>query len=142
MGELGKCSVCGKDAGVVYPLLPRSPSFCHEHHNSRDAGPFGCDFTGPDDFDTPLEGDYHPYDPYEELEEYGQPYRPFKEWRKRFVWTDKDTNDHKLKDIDNPYLHNIIEFLRRKNESGVYPNVGVRLFLEQELVYRRKQGSL
>jgi len=149
MSGLGKCNICGKDAEVNYPLLAGSPSFCSAHHNSHDAGPFGCDFTGPDDFDIPWDlGE--PVDLYEELEDYGQPHpllkrwyrRPFKRWRKKFVWTDKEGNDHKLRDIDNAYLYNIIEWLRRQNEAGTYNNIGVRLFLEDELVYRRKQGSL
>ena len=56
MSELGHCKVCGADAGVTYPLLPGSPAFCSAHHNPRDAGPFGCDFSGPDDFDIPEAG--------------------------------------------------------------------------------------
>lgn len=53
--SLGNCVICGKEASVVYPLLPGSPAFCSEHHNAKDAGPYGCDFSGPDDFDIPVE---------------------------------------------------------------------------------------
>jgi len=102
IGKLGKCSICGKDAGALYPLLPGSPAFCHNHHNPRDAGPFGCDFTGPDDFDIPIEG-------------YG-----FREpilTRREFRWTDVNGNEHKLQDIDDYYLNNIINFLKRKSNE-------------------------
>ena len=50
---LGKCVVCGEYAEVVYPLLPRSPAFCGKHHSQKDAEEYGCDFSGPDDFEIP-----------------------------------------------------------------------------------------
>jgi hypothetical protein len=53
--SLGKCVICGKEASVLYPLLPGAPAFCDDHHNPKDAGPYGCDFSGPDDFDIPFE---------------------------------------------------------------------------------------
>lgn len=37
----------------LYPLLPGEPRFCGEHHNAKYAGKYGCDFSGPDDFDIP-----------------------------------------------------------------------------------------
>ena len=52
--SLGRCVVCGEEACVLYPLLSDKSTFCSEHHNPKDAGPFGCDFTGPDDFDIPF----------------------------------------------------------------------------------------
>jgi len=102
---LGKCSVCGKDAGVVYPLLPGSPAFCSAHHTPQSAGPFGCDFSGPDDFDIPFDGDDVPFHigllGYQKLD------------RKVFVWTDREGVRHKLKDIGDVYLTNIIGYLER-----------------------------
>ena len=104
--SLGKCSVCGKEAGVLYPLLPGEPAFCSSHHNPKDAGPFGADFTGPDDFDIPWEDLT-----YEEM--FGkEKYR-----RETFIWTDRKGVEHKLEDIDNKYLQNIISLLKRKVES-------------------------
>ena len=50
---LGKCVICGEYAEAVYPLLPGSPAFCGKHYNQKDAGPYGCDFSGPDDFEIP-----------------------------------------------------------------------------------------
>ena len=91
--SLGNCVICGEKAGVVYPLLPNEPAFCHEHHNPKDAGPFGCDFTGPDDFDIPIDG---------EDEEWNPPPR-FTATRKTFVWKDINGNKHKLADIDDGY---------------------------------------
>jgi hypothetical protein len=44
---------CKEQMSAEYPLLPGSPRFCSEHHNPEFAGKFGCDFTGPDDFDIP-----------------------------------------------------------------------------------------
>lgn len=98
-GSLGKCIVCGKGAGVLYPLLPNSPAFCSEHHNPKDAGSFGCDFTGPDDFDIPFPGEFDAV---------------FVGNRDTFVWTDREGVKHELADIDDIYLHNIIGFLRRR----------------------------
>ncbi len=34
--------------------------------------------------------------------------------RQKFVWTDKQGDKHKLADIDDTYLQNIINFLKRK----------------------------
>jgi hypothetical protein len=53
--DMDKCVVCGGKGSVEYPLLPGSPTFCGTHHNPRDAGKYGCDFSGPDDFDEPFE---------------------------------------------------------------------------------------
>ena len=106
MSELGNCRVCGEDAISVYPLLPGSPAFCSEHHNSRDAGPFGCDFSGPDDFDIPTEEDvfgFHKKIP--DTTSFD---------RETFIWKDKESNKHSLKDIDNTYLSSIISYLRKR----------------------------
>lgn len=132
MEKLGSCSVCGKEAGVLYPLLPGEPAFCSEHHNPKDAGQFGCDFTGPDDFDIPVLPD--------ELDEW-HPVPKFKATRKTFVWTDINGNKHKLADIDNYYLQNIISFLRRKlsimdMETAAYWSE-VIVFLTKEQRIRR-----
>ena len=128
MGELGNCRVCGKDAGAVYPLLSGSPAFCSEHHNSRDAGPFGCDFSGPDDFDIPVD-DFRV---------------EFRGDRDTFVWKDKEGVVHKLTDIDDVYLANIVNFLRRRvfdmsmlqADSAAYWSE-VIVFLEKEQRLRR-----
>jgi len=103
MGELGNCRVCGRDAVAVYPLLSGSPAFCGSHHNPKDAGPFGCDFTGPDDFDIPWGQDewLHGRPKFQKLK------------RSTFIWTDKEGNRHKLKDVDDYYLQNIINYLVR-----------------------------
>lgn len=58
MSDLGKCIVCGRGARAVYPLLLGAPAFCGQHHNAHDAGPFGADFSGPDDFDIPDDDGY------------------------------------------------------------------------------------
>ena len=134
---LGHCIKCGKDAAVVYPLLNGSPAFCNAHHNSHDAGQFGCDFTGPDDFDidwNPGHNDYE--DPYEDLICYTK--KVFKRWRKKFVWTDKEGTKHKLKDIDDMYLRNIIQFLYRTTN---YSNGGLIRFLEDEEIHRFATGG-
>lgn len=107
-GELGKCTVCGENATALYPLLPGEPKFCNDHHNPRDAGPFGCDFTGPDDFDIPVDFD----------DEIGLD-------RDNFVWKDKEGTEHPLSTIDDRYLQNIINFLKRKLSVLPVPKVGL-----------------
>jgi len=105
--SLGKCVVCGKEAGALYPLLSGSPAFCSQHHNPKDAGPFGCDFTGPDDFDIP---DIPLYSP--EMFD-----------RKTFVWTDRGGVKHHLADISDRYLDNIVNFLvKRISEMELLPS--------------------
>lgn len=128
--SLGKCVVCGKGAAVLYPLLPNEPAFCSEHHNPRDAGPFGCDFTGPDDFDIPDE-------PLE--------YTPEMFDRESFIWIDKEGSEHELKDIDDRYLNNIINFLTKRI---LYMDVlsqdywkAVQDFLVEEQAIRTKEVS-
>ena len=51
-----RCSVkgCSGKATVWYPLLENCPSFCSKHHTPEYAEPFGCDFSGPDDFEIPV----------------------------------------------------------------------------------------
>lgn len=44
---------CVREAVCWYPLLPGEPHFCSEHHTPKHAGRYGCDFSGPDDFDIP-----------------------------------------------------------------------------------------
>lgn len=127
--SLGKCAVCGEDAGAVYPLLPGSPAFCASHHNPKDAEPFGCDFSGPDDFDIPDE--WCPV--------------VFHGNREAFIWKDRGGNKHKLKDIDDNYIQNIISFLRRRLEkmdihSATYWSE-VIVFLEKEQMIRNKVGG-
>lgn len=128
--SLGKCVVCGKEAAALYPLLPNEPAFCSEHHNPKDAGPFGCDFTGPDDFDIPDEF----------LE-----YTPEMFDRESLIWTDKEGNEHELKDIDDQYLNNIINFLtKRMPYMGVHSQEywkAVRDFLVGEQAIRAKEAE-
>lgn len=129
--SLGKCAVCGKEAGALYPLLPGGPAFCSEHHNPRDAGPFGCDFTGPDDFDIPCEWELPPY--------------VFVGDRRTFTWKDREGNVHRLKDIDDRYLANIISHLRKRlaqldTDLAAYWSE-VIVFLENEQGRRRKNKS-
>jgi len=137
--SLGNCVICGKDACVVYPLLPNEPAFCHKHHNPKDAEPFGCDFTGPDDFDIP-----DPWPDSWEAERDTPP--PFTATRATFVWKDINGNKHKLADIDDGYLQNIISFLRRKLKSlDVYSAAywaEVIAFLTKEQGIRSKQGGM
>lgn len=72
-----------------------------------DTGPDDLDIDeGPDDFDIP-----------ETWSEYTPEFD-----RKTFVWTDKNYIKHKLKDIDNQYLKNIIVFLKRKIASTQDPD--------------------
>ena len=113
--SLGNCVVCGEEASVLYPLLPGNPSFCPEHHNPESAGPFGCDFSGPDDFDIPVE-EFYP-----KLQPQGLN-------RNTFIWTDKEGSRHPLRDIGDQYLKNIINYLER-GEGHVF----------RESVDRRKQ---
>lgn len=128
--SLGKCVICGREARVLYPLLPREPAFCSEHHNPKDAGSFGCDFTGPDDFDIPFPGEF-------DYEFVGD--------RETFVWTDKEGNKHKLRDIDDRYLQNIISYLRRKLKSlDIHSSAywsEVIVFLEKEQRIRREENA-
>lgn len=49
--------------------------------------------------------------------------------RQRFVWTDIKGNKHKLRDIDDAYLANIIRFLKRKPTVIYLPIIN---FLEGE----------
>ena len=136
VGSLGRCSVCGEDATVLYPLLAGEPKFCSGHHNPEDAGPFGCDFSGPDDFDIPWGPSVlEEYDPYGELVGYTK--KQFKEWHKKFVWTDREGVDHEIQDIDDVYLRNIVGFLRRVSSQGTYFNGGVLRFLEEEQESRK-----
>ena len=52
-----KCIIkgCEGTATCWYPLLPKSPAFCDEHDEPKYMEPYGCDFSGPDDFDIPFE---------------------------------------------------------------------------------------
>ena len=105
--SLGKCRICGKESAVVYPLLPGAPAFCSNHHNPKDSGPFGCDFTCPDDFDMPEVW-------YSEAQIYHREEGPFDVVRWDFIWTDINKQRHRLRDIDDRYLQNIINFIKRK----------------------------
>jgi hypothetical protein len=112
---LGKCSIssCRNNAGVMFPLLAGSPAYC-SHHAPMD--------TGPDDFDIPLWDEETPY--------FQEPVLT----RRRFVWTDKEGNRHKLADIDDYYLNNIIDFLRHKNIEEAEETIR---FLEKEAKRRK-----
>lgn len=118
--SLGKCAVCGKEAGVLYPLLSGEPAFCSKHHNPKDAGPFGCDFTGPDDFDMP-DGPFYGLEVFD---------------RETFEWKDREGVRHKLVDVDDRYLQNIINFLGRRVVEMCSPSsdywLSVVEFLEGE----------
>jgi len=131
---LGKCSICGREASALYPLLPGSPAFCSKHHNPKDAGPFGCDFTGPDDFDIPFEEELSPNPPWPLLT------------REDFLWQDKKGGVHPLHEIDDCYLRNIIRFLQRKLSSKEVEKPGhwkqVRDFLIIEEETRREEKHL
>lgn len=97
--SLGSCSVCGGDASVTYPLLSGSPSFCSTHHNQGDAGGFGCDFTGPDDFDIP--------DMFEDID------------LDTSVWTTRDGKRIPLEKLETSHLDNIINLLERSKKNFV-----------------------
>ncbi len=124
MTTLGKCVVCSTDAVAVYPLLPNSPAFCSPHHNTQYAGLFGCDFSGPDDFDIP-DLAFFP---------------PFSFDRKNFTWIDRSGQERKLADIDNPYLRNIAAYLRRRLDQleGISRQYWscVLAFLNEEMALR------
>lgn len=50
-----KCVIegCGEKATCFYLLLEGGPAFCSKHQHR--ATEFGADFSGPDDFDIPVE---------------------------------------------------------------------------------------
>lgn len=54
---------CKEKQVVSYPLLFGEPRFCGKHRKPKYAEKFGCDFSGPDDFDIPIADDI-----YQELE--------------------------------------------------------------------------
>jgi hypothetical protein len=129
MSGLGKCSVhgCGRDAGVLYPLLAGSPAFCDHHHTPEYAGRFGCDLTGPDDFDPPIGDEFSSL-------EFPEPALT----RKGFVWTDREGNEHRLSDIDDRYLGNIISYLERRTAEGLSGAEQTIAFLKKEVKLRLK----
>jgi len=112
---------------VQYPLLAGSPSFCGTHHNPHDAGRFGCDFSGPDDFDIPGEWDNTPI---------------FVGTKETFVWTSKDGRKHKLHEIDDTYLSNIIRFLDRRVKA-IYDHVDhdVTIYWSDVLKFLNKERN-
>ena len=57
--------------------------------------------------------------------------------RRGFCWTDKEGNEHKLKDIDDYYLNNIINFLKRKENEEFTNTIK---FLEKEAKRRAKEA--
>ncbi len=57
--------------------------------------------------------------------------------KREFRWTDKKGNDHKLKDIDNDYLANIIALLKKKNNIENYFDEVIK-FLRKEQKRRSK----
>lgn len=56
--------------------------------------------------------------------------------RKRFLWTDREGNKHKLSDISDYYLNNIISFLKQKGDSMFDTTIK---FLEKEAKRRSKE---
>ena len=44
---------CKREASTWYPMLRGEPRFCIIHHKPEFAEKYGCDFSGPDDFDYP-----------------------------------------------------------------------------------------
>jgi hypothetical protein len=146
MGELGNCRICNDHATVVYPLLPGSPAFCSEHHNPRDAGPFGADFSGPDDFDIPWE-DYIPQKPFPLDPTFDS--LPFKEQRKIWKWSTKDKRTFKLCRLTDRHIRNIIPYMERRKTEYVLPDEGLRpawikrcertvKLMKQEQAYRQE----
>ena len=123
MSELGKCSIrgCDRGASVVYPLLAGSPAFCGGHRNPGHAEGFGGDFD-PNDFGPPIE---------DEFLEFREPILT----RCKFAWTDREGNEHKLQDIDDRYLVNIINFLVKKDSDEFEATIR---FLEKEAKRRLK----
>ena len=99
--SLGKCTMCNGDAKALYPLLPGSPAFCAEHYNSHDAGQFGVDFSGPDDFDIPY--------PYKDV------YLVFKPPYDRLesTWMDQTGKIQKLGELSDSHLLNICGWIVR-----------------------------
>ena len=126
--SLGKCVIDGAPASVVYPLLPGSPAFCHKHHNSRDAGPFGADFSGPDDFDIP-DWDDSPL-------VFRPPYDP-----KTKLWTDQYGIASPFSALSSSHLENIRNWIVRTSQNARWGLVvGVDKALEavdRELQRRR-----
>lgn len=57
--------------------------------------------------------------------------------RGNFVWTDIKGGKHKLKDIDDRYLANIINFVKRKRKPRFNPLIE---FLEKEQQHRAKHN--
>jgi len=120
-------------------MLGGTPAFCSKHHNPKDAGPFGCDFLDPDDFDVPREGD----DVWNDLPLMSPTPTPNYN-RDTFIWTDIDEEKHQLEDITNRYLQNIINFLKGKSPKA--PRHQLRLntlieFLEKEQEIRNGTES-
>ena len=44
---------CKEQATTWYPMLSGEPRFCSKHYSPKYASKYGCDFSGPDDFDIP-----------------------------------------------------------------------------------------
>lgn len=98
--SLGKCVIDKEEAVAVYPLLPGRPAFCSKHYNQRDAGPFGVDLSGPDDFDIP----------YERIELVFKP--PYNS--KTGTWTDATKTERKLSDITDSHLLNLKPWIAKQ----------------------------
>jgi len=127
--SLGNCKICGREATVVYPLLSGEPSFCSQHHNERDAGPFGCDFSGPDDFEIPTE--YDPEEPFA-LE------MRLEEIRETKVWTTADGTELHVTEMETGHIENCIAFHYRKLWD--VSEAWIEVFSE-ELERRKKRGK-
>ena len=126
--SLGNCAIDGKEASVVYPLLPGKPAFCSEHHNARDAGPFGADFSGPDDFDIP-----DLWDDIDPILAFTPPYD-----QETGVWTDRGGNQRLLSALDDPHLLNIRRWIvQRASEFSKTRNVNETLKAVDTEITRR-----
>ena len=128
--SLGKCVIDGQPASVVYPLLAGSPAFCNKHHNSHDAGPFGADFSGPDDFDIPDDFDMVFRPPYNE---------------KTGEWTDQTGKTKKLSALEDSHLWNIRGWIIRISEQPRWDAVNIEdamLAVDREITTRQQTGYL
>lgn len=96
---MNSCVICGGHGVAWYPLLSGSPTFCHSHYNQRDAGPFGVDLSGPDDFDVPVP--------------------EFKTWRDLLdegTWLTREGEEVQVEDMGDTHLRNTIALLERQRD--------------------------
>jgi len=120
------CIICGDKAVSWFPMLPQAPAFCDGHYNQRDAGKYGCDLSSTDN-DLQWEDWALLDDDFVEVV-YD---------RDTFQWKDKEGRKLLLEDIDDYYLQNIINFLKRKEE----PKFKLIAFLEKEQEIRKQEAT-